>query len=228
MGGEQHPRLAGQVDAGQALLQLGETGLHPRGERRDEAGVVEVLAHLVDRQHVAEAGRVELAGEVFPVLPARRVRAVGARRDRDQRAMPVVRRLTQRVGEERTPVAVAPVDLQVHPAIPQFRLERSLQRPVLGVDRAHAAEVPVVVRHLFEALVRDAPAARHVAEERDDVVLPLRPAEAREQDGVVGDRLGRVLGARDGRVARVRDTLHDDVAHRSTSATSCASIRRPV
>ena len=45
-----------------------------------------------------------------------------------------------------------------------------------------------MVGDLFEPLVGDAAPARDVAQERDDVVLPLGPAEAGEQDRVVGDR----------------------------------------
>ena len=69
----------------------------------------------------------------------------------------------------------------------ELRLQCRLQRAVLRVDGAHPAEVAVVVRDLFEALVRDAAPARDVAQEGDDVVLALGTAEAGEQDPVVGD-----------------------------------------
>ena len=97
------------------------------------------------------------------------------------------RRLADRVCEVRRPVAVAPVDGQVDAAPGELRLERGLERAVLRVDGAHAAEVAVVVRDLFEPLVGDAAPARDVAKERDDVLLPFGSAEAGEQDRVVGD-----------------------------------------
>ena len=68
------------------------------------------------------------------------------------------------------------------------------------------AEVAIVVRDLLESLVGDAAAARHVAQERDDVVLPLGPAEAGQQDRVVGDRHLDVRGAGRRGIRGERDT----------------------
>ena len=58
------------------------------------------------------------------------------------------------------------------------------QGTVLRVDRADAVELRIVVRDLLEPLPRDVAAARHVLEERDHVVHPLRPAERDDDDGV--------------------------------------------
>ena len=113
-------------------------------------------------------------------------------------------RLVERVVEVRVPVAVAPEHRQVDAAAGELGLEGRLQLAVVLVDRADAAEVAVVVRDLLEALVGDAAPARDVAQERDHVVLTLGAAEPGEQDRVVGDRLGDVLGSllRGGRRAR--------------------------
>ena len=46
----------------------------------------------------------------------------------------------------------------------------------------------VVVRDLFEALIGDSAATRHVAQEGDDIVLALGAAESGKQDRVVRDR----------------------------------------
>ena len=62
--------------------------------------------------------------------------------------------------------------------------QRCDQRAVLRVDRADAVELRVVLRDLLEPLARDVAAARHVLEERDHVVDPLRPAERDDDDGV--------------------------------------------
>jgi hypothetical protein len=78
------------------------------------------------------------------------------------------------------------------------------QLAVLLVDGADPAEREVVVRHLLEALARDAAAAGDVLEERHHVVGTLRAPERDEEEGVVRER------------------------HESTSTTSAASIRRPV
>ena len=63
-------------------------------------------------------------------------------------------------------------------------LKRGDQRTVLSVDRADAAEELVVVRHFLEPLARDVSPARHVFEERDHVVHPLRAAERDDEDRV--------------------------------------------
>ena len=120
-------------------------------------------------------------------------------------------RLGDRVGEVRLPVAISPQHGQVDAAAFELGLERRLELPVLLVDRTDAAECAVVVRDLFESLVRDAAPASDVAQERDDVVLPLRAAEARQQDRVVGDRRLDVLGAVRRRSCRAE---HDAVRNR--------------
>ena len=82
------------------------------------------------------------------------------------------------------PVAVAEVERQVDAVCVELRPERGDQRPVLRVDRAHAAEERVVLGDLLEPLARHVPAARHVLEEGHDVVHPLRPAERDDEDRV--------------------------------------------
>jgi hypothetical protein len=56
----------------------------------------------------------------------------------------------------------AEIDRDVDPVLAQLDLERGDERPVLHVDRAHAAEAQVVLRHLFEPHARHVPAARDV------------------------------------------------------------------
>ena len=58
----------------------------------------------------------------------------------------------ERVGQERVPVPVAPVDRQVDAVGVELGLEGRDQRADLAVDRADAAEVLVVMRDLLERL----------------------------------------------------------------------------
>ena len=200
-------------------------------ERADEPRVVEVLADLVHLELAGQPGLLEGACQVLAVLPAARVRRVRAGHDREQATVPGGVRLAQRVDQERVPVAVAPQHGQVQPAAVQLGGQGAAQRAVLRVDRAHPAEVPVVVRHLLEPLVRDAPAPRDVAQEGQHVVLTLGPAEADQQHGVVagaGLRVARGQGqrvaGRGGRVVPITGTRH-----RSTSRDARRrSMRRPV
>ena len=63
----------------------------------------------------------------------------------------------------------------------------------LGVDRADAAEVVVMLGDFQQPLARDVPAARDVLQERHDVFALLRAAEADDQDGVVLHFVGSVF-----------------------------------
>ncbi len=190
-------------------------------ERGDERGGVEVLAHLVHLELALEAGVAQGLAEVLAVLAAARVAGVGAGGEHEHLAVALGVHPLDGFRDVRRPVAVAPVDRQVDAAGGQLGLEGRLQRAVLRVDRGNAAVLAVVVGHLLEALVGDAAAGGDVAQERDDVVLPLRAAEGRQQDRVVG------LGCHDA-VFVVADARVEGLAHRRTSATSAVEMRRPV
>ena len=87
----------------------------------------------------------------------------------------VGRHLAQRVGQQRMPVAIAPVDRQLRAVRGQLALERRDQLPVLLVDRADAAEVLVVLGDFEHPLARHVLAAEHVFEKRQHVVGPSGP-----------------------------------------------------
>ncbi len=178
-----------------------------------------------------EPGLGEHAREVLAVLPAARERRVGARRQTQESGVAGGCGIRHRLVEVRRPVAVAPVHRQVDAAGGELRLQCGLQGTVLRVDGAHPAEVAVVVRDLFEALVGDAAPARDVAEEGDDVVLTLGTAEAGEQEAVVGDGLLHIGGAgccgrarRTGRrAAREESPLHPTPGARDSVTRSVLS-----
>jgi hypothetical protein len=153
----------------------------------DEPGVVEERADLVDRHGLAQPRLLQHTGEVLAVLPAAGERAVRAGGERQQRRVAALRRRGHGLGTGTAPSCGCPSTPAGRSAARELRLQRGLERAVLRVDRAHPAEVPVVMRDLLQPLIRDPSAARDVAQERDHVVLALGSAEAREQDPVVGD-----------------------------------------
>ena len=55
----------------------------------------------------------------------------------------------------------------------------------LGIDRAHAAEMVVMLGDLQEPLTRDIPAPRHVFQERHHVFPALGTAETDDQDRII-------------------------------------------
>ncbi len=215
--------VAGSETRGGGVLQALRD---PVDERLNEARMIEELPHLVDLNLAGQLGLLERKGIVFAILAATRIRAVGAGADGEQFRESEPLRLAHRVGDVRLPVAVAPEHRQVDVAARQFGLERCLQRPVLLVDGADSAEGPVVVRHLFQALVGDSATSGDVAQKRDHIVLALGPTETRQQDGVVGHGNLDVLGTRRRRVGGAHDAVGD--SHDSTSAISPTSTRRPV
>ena len=173
--------------------------------------MVEVGPHLVDGQRVlalaepdVDAELVERRPEVLPVLAAARVRGVRAGDQRDDPAGAVGVRGRQGVRRVRLPVAVAPHHRQVDAAPGELVGERLLQRQVLAVDRARAAEVVVVLGDHREPLVGDVLPGGDVAQERQHVVGTVRAPEREEQQRVVrGDGArGRSRTARCSRQCR--------------------------
>ena len=106
------------------------------------------------------------------------------------RVTPSLAICADRVGEERVPVAVAPVDRDVDPGAGEVLAQRREERAVLVVDRRAAAEQEVVLADLLQPLARDPPAAGHVLQERHDVLGPLGAAERHEQQCVVRRDVG--------------------------------------
>ena len=165
--------------------QRGERGPHPVGVGLDEPRMIVEDAQLVD-DGGAGANLGLRPRDVLQVLAASRVRAVrgGDERERPRDAVPHHR--AERVGQERVPVPVAPVERQAQAVGAELLAKGVQERPVLGVDRADAGETLVVVRDLALALGWHAPPPQHVVQERRDVRHPLRPPERDEEKGVVG------------------------------------------
>ena len=97
----------------------------------------------------------------------------------------VVAHLTERVGQQRMPVAIAPIDGQVRAVGFQFSAQGGDQRAVLVVDGALAAEAVIILGHLEHALARDVPSAQDVLEKRHHVLRLVGPAEREQQHGIV-------------------------------------------
>ena len=225
VGGEQdvHRRVGG-AGCGEPGADVGQAGRGAFDERFDEARVVKVLTHLVHFQFSVQPGFGQRHADVLAVLAAAGVTGVGARGDHEDLAVPGVVHVLKRLRDVGVPVAVAPEDRQVDAPAGEFGLHGGLERAVLLVNRADAAVGAVVVRDLFEPLVRDAAAPGDVAEERDDVLLALRAAEGGQEDGVV------LLGSHP---AGLGDGVHCghlgvERTHARTSTISAALTRRPV
>ena len=166
---------------------LGQCRGDPIGRRLDEAGMVVEQPELVD---LRRGGADLLPGvlDVLKILPAARIRA---ERRGDKRQGPldaVFGHLADGVGQQRMPVAIAPVDRQLRPVGVQFGDQRGQQGTVLAVDRANAVEKLVVPGNFQKPLARDVFAANDVFQKRHHVVRPLGTAEGDQEKSVVRRR----------------------------------------
>ncbi len=98
---------------------------------------------------------------------------------------PSASHLAQRVGEQRMPIAIAPIDGQARAVARQLFAKPGDQRAVLIVDRALAAEVVIMLGDRQHPFPRHIAPAQHVLEKRNDVVRFFRSSEREHQNGVI-------------------------------------------
>ena len=122
---------------------------------------------------------------VFQVLPASGVRTKDGCHERKGPPHAVGPHLAHRVGQERMPVAIAPIDRQARPMLGQFVLQPRDQSAVMIVDGALAVEVMIVLGDFEQALAGHIPPAQNVFEKRHYVIRLLRPTERQHQHGVI-------------------------------------------
>ena len=163
--------------------------LQPVSESAGEAGHIK---ELTDLTHVHATFQAELFNRhtvVFTVLAATRVAGVGTGRQHEHVAVAVLVGFGEHVLHVGLPVAVCPGDRDVRAALGERLLQCGEQGTVLLVNGRDAAVGAVVGGDLFEALIRDAATSGYVAQERDDVLLPLGATEGGENHQVVGAHL---------------------------------------
>ena len=86
-------------------------------------------------------------GDIFAVLPAARIRTVGTGEECQRPAHTAAAHFGQRVGQQRMPIAIAPINRQRRAVGGQLRFERGDECPILVVDRTATAEVIIVLGH---------------------------------------------------------------------------------
>ena len=132
------------------------------------------------------------------------------------RRWPRVPHLRERLVQERVPVPHADVDGQGDALLRERASERVGLAARQLVERRAPADQLVVVRHLLEALRRNAPARRDDLEERADVLGSLGSSERDQQHRVDA-------GHRDGQLVHDVDE-RDDVVHRRLLVDAVAEI----
>ncbi len=183
------------IACGKLFTNRCQTVLQPVSEGAGEAGHVKELTNLTHVHATFQAELLDRHTVVFTVLAATRVARVGAGRQHEHVAVAVLVGFGEHVLHVGLPVAVRPGNRDVRAALGERLLQRGEQGTVLLVNGRDAAVGAVVGGDLFEALIRDAAASGYVAQERDDVFLPLGATEGGENHQVVGARLfGTVTG----------------------------------
>src|SRR5580704_12350871 len=133
------------------------------------------LAQLVDLRSTCYLRARPL--DVFQVLTATRVRTKDGGDETERPVDAVCAHLPQRVGQERMPVAIAPIDGKLQPVAGQFQFERGDQFAVVIVDRALAAEMIIMLRDGQHPLARYIAPAQDILKKRYDVVRLFGPSE---------------------------------------------------
>src|SRR4051812_46376531 len=83
------------------------------------------------------------------------------------------------------PISIPEINREANSVFFQLHFESSDQRSVLSIDRAHAAEMVVMLRHREQALSRYVSATQYIFQERNDIVPAFWPAERDDQHGIV-------------------------------------------
>ncbi len=156
--------------------------------RFDEPRMVEPHPQFFDRRR-SGADLFLRRQDVLAVLPTTAVAAEHAGEKGERTFSTVVTHLSQRVGKQRVPIAVPPIDRQIDPVCGELVFQRRQQLPVLFVDRTDTAKTLVVFRHLHHPLAGDIFPAQNVFQEGDDVFGALGAAEGHQQKRVVGQFL---------------------------------------
>src|SRR5580698_4083424 len=121
--------------------------------------IVERLQLLDFRRTVHFRSR---ALDVFQVLPASGIRTENRRDERKRPPYAIRLHLAQRVGEQRMPVAIAPVNGEVRPVARQLAFQPSDKRASLIVNGTLAAEVVIMLGDGQDPLPRNVAAAQNV------------------------------------------------------------------
>ena len=154
---------------------------NPSRHGSHEPRVIVKLTKANDRRRARPDHRPR-TGEVFPILPAPRIRVVGGSEKGVADRHTVGGHRGERLRQERVPIAVPPIHRQMWR---ELVAQCSQQQPVLSVDGAHPTESLVTLGHLREALGGDVAPARHVAQEGLDIRRTLRTTEADQQQRTV-------------------------------------------
>ncbi len=189
---------------------------------QNEARMIKVVPQL-DQFRGGRAGRGPGVGEIFTVLATA---GVGGEDGRDKAGRPpdaVTAHPLESLTEKRRPVAITPV----HGQRCELGFQRGKQCPVLVVDRAAAAEPPVVLGDLGQPVIGDTAPAGDVAQERHDVLGRLRSTEGDQEQRVDPDRIDRPWAASGTNICDPAVARHASIVPRARCAPHPGPAVRP-
>ena len=154
--------------------------------RLDVTGAGVPVADVDDldvRQSLLAERRPRVA-HVLAILKATRITAVGGGDEPDRPANAGPRHRGERVGQEWMPVPHTDEHRQVEAGgLKPLAEPGRLRTRQLG-ERRDAAEMLIVMRHLFDTFGRNPSSTQHICEEGPDVIGTVRAAKGDEQHGV--------------------------------------------
>lgn len=92
--------------------------------------------------------------------------------------------LAQRIGQQRVPVAIAPVDRQLQPGPLKFMLGRPDQIAILLIDGTHPAKAVIVLGHFGLSCRRNIASAKHIIEKRQDIAGTFGASERHDHQSI--------------------------------------------
>ena len=140
---------------------------------------------IVEDSKLVDLHRALRLRDIFTILPAAGIRAEGRRHESQRPLHAVGFHLPQRIGQQRMPVAIAPIDRQAGSAAGEFALQCGYESAILGVDRGPSVKQIVVFGHFEHTLAGHVSAAEHVFKKGNYVLMPLRAPKGNQQQRII-------------------------------------------
>ena len=148
---------------------------HARFDGFQKAAIVRKGRQLLDLRRAFNS-RPD-AVHVLAVLAAPRVRTKGRSRQCQSAPNAVRFHLTHGVLEHGRPVSISPIKGKVDAVCAKLLAKGLQKQAALRIDRAHAAEVIIVLGHFQHPLTRHVSTPQNVFEKGNDIVAAFRTAE---------------------------------------------------
>ena len=164
--------------------KLLDCGLDPVDVGGDESGVIVKDTDFVDLGS-SWAHLTPCLLDVLTILPTARIRTV-CRSYKRQSPLNTVRfHLSQRIGKERVPVSISPVNRQIDFGLGELRSQHLDEFFHLCIDRADTIKVLIMFGNFQQPLTGNRFTTQDVFQKRNHVIGFFGPTERNDQQGII-------------------------------------------